>query len=412
MNFKTNIEEALSSIKANKLRSIITSMIIAIGITALIGILTTIDGIKSSISSNLSAIGSNAFNIEAKGRSGRRHRGGKKSKVYPAITYRQALEFQKNYNDNGVVSLRTFVSGTATVKYEGEKTNPNIKVHGVDEHYVFSESIELEKGRNFAKNEINYGSNVVIIGGEISNTIFGKLSPIDKKVNIFGQKFKVIGVITKKGSMMGGSGNDRAVILPLNKARNLALNSDYTYNIKVSLGEKQDVFTAIEQSMILMKMIRKDELGAENSFEIKKSDSLLQKLDETSSTLKMGGFFISLIVLLGASIALVNIMLVSVTERTKEIGVRKALGATPKQIKNQFLIEAIVICVIGGIAGVVFGLLLGNIVSVFMGSNEFIAPWFWMFVGIVICIVVGVVSGIIPAIKASKLDPIDALRYE
>ena len=161
-----------------------------------------------------------------------------------------------------------------------------------------------------------------------------------------------------------------------------------------------------------MKIIRKDGIGTEDSFVIDKSDSLLKKIEETTSSLKMGGFLISLITLLGASIALMNIMLVSVTERTREIGVRKALGAKPGEIRIQFLIEAIVVCLIGGVLGILLGLLIGNYLTMFMGSKSFVVPWFWVFMGVIICLIVGVVSGIFPAIKASKLDPIESLRYE
>jgi len=412
LNLRTNIEEALHSIKANKLRAVITSLIIAIGITALIGILTTIDGIKNSISSNLSSIGSNTFSIERKGNLGRKQSRGKKEKVYPPITYRQALEYQNKYSGSGTVALKTFASAVAVLKYKREKTNPNIQVQGVDQYYISSESIKLEKGRNFSRNEIDFGTNVVILGKEITQKLFKKLNPINKKINAFGQKFKVVGVMEKKGSFIGNQGNDRLMLIPLNKARNLSLNSNYTYDIKISLKESDNIFQAIEESNTLMRIVRKDELGKEASFEIKKSDSLLQKIEETSSSLRMGGLFISLIVLLGASIGLVNIMLVSVTERTREIGVRKALGATPRQIKVQFLIEAIVICLIGGIGGIVAGLLIGNVLSVYMGAKEFFTPWIWVFIGVLLCVIVGVISGIFPAIRASKLDPIESLRYE
>ena len=407
LNVKTNIDEAINSIKANKLRSIITAMIIALGITALIGILTTIDGIKNSISSNLNSMGSNTFNIQINSNIGRRS--GKKQKRYPPITYRQALEFKKNYS-NGTVSLKTLVTSVGQLKYSTKRTNPNVRVIGVDEHHVISESINLEKGRNFSKSEIEFGANVLILGEELSNKLFDQLNPIDKRITIFGQKFKVIAIIKKEGAM-SNSGNDRSVLVPLNKARNLSLNN-YTYDIKVSLAEEQKIDEEIGNATKTMRIVRKDKLGEESSFEIKKSDSLIQKINETSSTLRMGGFFISLIILLGASIALVNIMLVSVTERTKEIGVRKALGATPNEIKEQFLIEAIVICLLGGIGGIFIGLVLGNILSLLIGSKEFIIPWIWIFLGLIVCILVGILSGILPAIKASKLDPIESLRYE
>lgn len=379
---------------------------------ALIGILTAIDGLKYSISSGLSSLGSNSYTIKAKGQNGRRHSGGKKEKIYPKITYRQALDFQNKFEGKGQVSIKTMVSRMSTAKRGDKKTNPNIQTMGVDDFYLTTENIELDKGRNFTKSEIEFGANTVIIGAEIAKNLFDKINPVNKKIKVFGENFKVVGVSAKKGNVMGGSGNDRVILLPLNKARGITVKSSYNYDIKVSLSDGKNVLPSIEKSYSTMKIIRKDGIGTEDSFVIDKSDSLLKKIEETTSSLKMGGFLISLITLLGASIALMNIMLVSVTERTREIGVRKALGAKPGEIRIQFLIEAIVVCLIGGVLGILLGLLIGNYLTMFMGSKSFVVPWFWVFMGVIICLIVGVVSGIFPAIKASKLDPIESLRYE
>lgn len=411
MNIATNIEEATKAILANKLRSIITSLIIALGIMALIGILTAIDGLKYSISSGLSSLGSNSYKIEARGRSNS-HRGGVKEKVFPKISYRQAVDFQNNFDGIGKVSLKTFVTGIAVAKRNQKKTNPNIQVNGIDEFYLKTENIELNKGRNFNKNEIEFGVNSVIIGAEIVSTLFGDENPLNKSIKLFGQNFKVIGIMENKGSTMGGSGNDRVILFSLNKARNISVRSSYDYQIKVSVENGDDVMSSVERAYAVMKIIRKDGIGGEDSFKIDKSDSLLNKIEETSSSIRMGGFFISLITLLGASIALMNIMLVSVTERTREIGVRKSLGAKSNDIIQQFLVEAIVICLFGGLLGVVFGLLMGNMLSLVMGSKNFVVPWGWTFGSLLICVLVGVVSGLFPAIKASRLDPIESLRYE
>ena len=412
MNILTNIEEAVSALLANKLRAIITGIIIAIGIMALIGILTAIDSLKYSISSGLSSLGGNSYKIEAKGRSYGRHRGGKKEKVYPKISYRQAQAFCNAFDGAGAVSLKTFVSGIATVKYQDKKTDPNIQVQGVDDFYIKTENLDIESGRNFTKNEIKYGSNSVIIGGELSKKLFGSINPINKSIKVFGQNFKVIGLLAKKGNAMGNSGGDRMLLLPINKARNLSVRSEYDYDIKVTLSPDEDVNASIEKAHSIMKVVRKDGIGLETSFEIEKSDSLLKKIEETSSTIRTGGFFVSLITLLGAAIALMNIMLVSVTERTREIGVRKSLGAKSTDIVQQFLIEAIVVCLVGGFVGIILGLIIGNYLSGFMGSTSFVIPWLWIGIGTIMCILVGVISGIFPAIKASKLDPIESLRHE
>jgi putative ABC transport system permease protein len=195
-------------------------------------------------------------------------------------------------------------------------------------------------------------------------------------------------------------------------ANQLASGRGLDYYLTVGINDVTQVDAAMGEATGLMRSIRHDQIGHQNSFEIEKSETLAENLESITSGLRIGGFGVGFITLLGASIALMNIMLVSVTERTQEVGVRKALGATPLRIRQQFVIEAIVVCVLGGIVGIILGIAIGNLISHLMQIDAFIVPWLWMLVGLIVCVVVGLISGYSPAWKASKLDPIESLRFE
>ncbi len=410
MDIRENLSVSLDSIRANLLRTILTALIIAIGITSLVGILTAIDGIQQSINENMSGLGANTFNIIAKGENGRRNQGGVAEKIYPPIDYQEATKFKSLYTSSSV-SVSTSITGTAEIKRLSEKTNPNVSVIGGDENYLMLEGYDLETGRNFSETEINFGSNVALIGTDIMKTLFGNVDPVNKEIAVFGGKYKVIGVIESQGQMSGG-GPDRSVIVPLDNSRRMAGDGGMRFDIKVSVANPLDMDYAMGEATGLMRSVRRDRIGAEDSFEVMKNESLAESMEEVTGYLRLGGGVIGFITLLGAAIGLMNIMMVSVTERTREIGVRKALGATPLRIRQQFLMEAIVICLLGGLAGVFLGIIIGNLVSNLISQGGLILPWFWMFIGIVVCVVVGLASGYLPAYKASRLDPIESLRFE
>lgn len=413
MNLKENISEGIKSIKANKLRTFLTAAIISIGITSLVGILTAIDGIQSSINTSFSSLGANTFDIED-----RRNRGdedGKKAKVYPKITYYEQLMFKEKYNGPGVVSIYTVVTGQAEVKYGSKVTNPNQVVRGGDENYLTVDGYDVNEGRPFSENESMNGSYVALVGNQVVETLFeNNESPIGKKISLMGSKFRIIGTIKEQGGASGNSSIDRTIIIPIQTARIIAPERNFGYEVAVAVPSPnpQDMENAMGIARGLMRAIRKDRLGEEDSFDLTASKSLAERMGEITGYLRAGGFTIGFVTLIGASIGLMNIMLVSVTERTREIGVRKALGATPLKIRQQFLIEAIVICQMGGIGGIIFGMLIGNLTSTLIFNSGFIVPWLWMFVAVAIGVVVGLLSGYLPAHKASKLDPIESLRFE
>jgi putative ABC transport system permease protein len=412
MNLLENIKEALNSVKVNLLRTILTGTIIAIGITSLVGMLTAIDGIKAQIEESFSGLGANNFDIKSKA-GGMMVQDGKTEKTFPLIKYKEALAFQSEFRSSGLSTVFSTVSGAVEVKKGSKKTNPNVRVTGVDDLYFNIKGIKIEKGRNFSNTEVVYGNNVCIVGIDVVETLFGKdENPINDYVSFYGRRYTIVGILEKQGSVGGDSGPDRAIFIPVENASRLDSKGTFRYTVTARGTDPLKLEYEMGQATGVMRKIRQDRIGEEDSFEIAKSRSIGESLEQVAGYLRIGGFTIGFITLLGAAIGLMNIMMVSVTERTREIGIRKALGATPLRIRQQFLIEAIVICILGGILGVFLGIGIGNIVANAIGPGGFLIPWLWILVAFVICVIVGLASGYFPAYKASKLDPIESLRYE
>lgn len=411
INIKENIRLSLESIRANKLRTSLTILIIAFGIMALVGILTSIDAIKNTFSDNMSSMGANSFSIKNKTRNivinGKRSKG-KQNRV---LKWKEVSQFKHDYGVDAHVAISIWGTGTATLKYASERTHPNVGVRGVDEDYIYTTGEEIEQGRNFSPFDIQNGTHTVILGHQVSTTLFKhKENPLGKIVNIGGGKYKVIGVLKEKGSSFGFSG-DRSVWVPVNNVRQYFARPNMNYKIHVKPAPSTNIDAAVGEAIGLFRRLRRDALSDDNSFEIERSDKLEEMALSEVSNISYAATFIGLITILGSAIGLMNIMLVSVTERTREIGIRKALGATAKVIKTQFLIEALVISQLGGLLGIVLGIMIGNSVSLMIGS-AFIVPWNWILMGVALCVVVALLSGILPARKAAALDPIDSLRYE
>ena len=412
MNIIENIREGIRSILSNRLRTILTALIIAIGITSLVGTLTAIDGIQASLNSSFEGLGANTFSVIS--RQEVRRNSGRVIQRDPPIDYHEAVAFRRRYKYGATIATSALISGSGQVKSAFAKTNPNVQVIGIDDTYLTVKNYQVGPGRTINANDLTNSLNVALLGHELAGTLFkGKINPVGQVIRALGGQFRVVGVLEKKGSLTGG-GDDRVLLIPLEIGRQLAGTRQLTFEITASVTEIGDQDMAIGEATGLMRQIRQDRLGQPDSFEIEKADALLKDIDESTNYLRWGGFGIGGITLLGAAIALMNIMLVSVTERTREIGIRKSLGATPTRIRQQFLIEAIVICILGGLAGILMSLAIGNLIAlgVSSGAGTFVVPWLWMGLGLVVCIAVGLFSGIYPAIRASKLDPIEALRYE
>ena len=406
-----NIRVSLASIRSHLLRTILTILIIAFGIMALVGILTATDSIKYYLTQNFTMMGANTFTI--RNRTLQIHIGGEsnKQKLYEPITIKQAMDFKDQYSFPAYTAIYTFGTGTATLKFASNKTNPNIRVLGTDENYLITSGDEIENGRVFAPDEVNMGASVCILGSELVKTLFtNNEDPIGQIISIGPGKYRVIGTMKEKGQSMGFSG-DRSCLITINNLRVYFSRPNMSFSINVMAKKQEQMDAAIGEATGLFRTIRQDPVGSESTFEVTKSDNIATMLIDLIKYVTMAATIIGLITLMGAAIGLMNIMLVSVTERTREIGIRKAMGATKRLIRNQFLVESIVIGQLGGILGIILGILVGNIISLVIGS-AFIVPWIWIVTGVVLCLFVALISGIIPARKAANLDPIESLRYE
>jgi putative ABC transport system permease protein len=324
----------------------------------------------------------------------------------------EAFRFIDQFQVASSISLSSYLTQIAEVKRMSNKTNPNVAVIGSNEEYFAIKGLEFEYGRGFSKLEVDYGTQVGVIGYKVYKTLFPEGgNPVGQVINFMGARFKVIGLMKEKGQLSEDN-YDNMVIIPIIKANQMAKGRGLWYELTVGINDPTKMEMAMGEATGLMRRVRGDQIGRENSFELEKSETLAQELESITNGLRIGGLAFSFITLLGASIALVNIMLVTVTERTREIGLRKALGATPLKIRVQFIIEAIVVCLIGGLIGLLLGIVAGNLTSKLFGIEDFIIPWGLMVTGMVVCVGVGLISGYYPAHKASKLDPIESLRFE
>jgi len=407
---RENIRIAIDSIKSQILRTILTVLIIAIGIMALVGILSAISALENTISSDFSSMGSNTFNIQRNEFEVRRH-GGQRQKENPIITYADAKDFIEKYQfPTASISLVFTGTNTAEIKYENKKTDPDVLVLGANENYFQNSGLKIATGREFNYFDVENNNNVCIIGNDLKNKFFETVNPLNKTISVRGNKFKVIGVLESKKTGLG-SNEDYRVIIPIQKARSIFTNANINYGLSVKVDKKELLEAAQEEAIITFRKIRKLNPVEDNNFAIENSTDLINRVASMTQYLYMAAWVISIITIFGSSIALMNIMLVSVTERTREIGVRKALGAKRATIAIQFFIETIIVGQLGGVLGVILGILLGLIFSSVAGFN-FTTPWLAMFSAFAITFLVAILSGLLPAIKASKLDPVESLRYE
>jgi putative ABC transport system permease protein len=408
---RENVKIAFGSIKSQLLRTILTVLIIAIGIMALVGILSGVSALENTISSNFSSMGSNTFNIQRYEFTAQRQSSRERQKINPVISYRNVKEFEDNY-DYPFTKVAVVFTGTiaAEVKYENTKTDPEVTILGANENFIENSGLEVENGRSLNVFDIENSNAVTVIGSDLQKALFPDENPIDKVISVRGSKFRVIGVLKEKGATFGNNQDLRAII-PIQKARSIFTNPRINYGLSIKV-DKQDMMQAAQDDAILtFRNVRGLNPIEKNDFGIERSDDLLNRVAENTAALYIAAWIISIITIFGSTIALMNIMLVSVTERTREIGVRKAMGAKSKTIAFQFFMETIIIGQLGGILGILLGILIGWAVA--SGFDlQFSTPWVAMIWATSIAFIVAVISGLYPATKAAKLDPIESLRYE
>jgi len=408
---RENIRIAFGSIKTQLLRTILTVLIIAIGITALVGILTVVTALENTVSTNFASMGANTFNINQYENTVRNRGGNKREVINPIISYPEAVAFKNKYKYPFTeTSLSFTATSTAEVKFLDQKTDPEITILGVDEHYIGNSGLETTSGRSFNQFDIENNTYSCVVGSDFEKGLLKDVNPIDKVISIRGARFKVIGVLKEKGSTFGHS-QDLRVLIPIQVARSLFTAPNINYTMSVMVSKKELLDEAVDNATSTMRRVRKLSPVRDNNFGIGRSDDLINRILGITKYLGWASWIISIITILGSSIALMNIMIVSVTERTREIGVRKALGATKITISVQFFIETLLIGQIGGLVGIVLGILIGFGFAAAM-SFAFVIPWMAIFAAFATSFMVAIVSGLYPAIKASQLDPIEALRYE
>jgi len=426
MTYKDSLSLSWKNIKSNKLRTGITVVIIALGIFALILIITAIQAASNSLTSSFSTMGANAFSIRFKDRNfrfgggrsstvkstknGKRER---KSNTGIPISLDEARAFRDRFNFPGAkVSIALRGPSSIVVNNSKRKTNPEVNIFGGDENYLELNGYKIAYGRNITGAEVESGMNVCLIGSAVAAKLFPDNSAraIDAVVNVDHIPYRVIGVLEDKGSSAFFN-TSKIVITSYNNIRRIFSSTNNSYILAVQVQDLKKIDLATGEAAGVFRPIRKLAVTDADNFFIDKSDSIAESLLTNLGFLEKGTIGIAFITLIGAAIGLMNIMLVAVNERTKEIGLVKALGGTKKDIRSQFLFESVIISLMGAMAGIVAGILVGNLVALLLNTG-FVIPWGWVIAGIIVCFVVGLAAGLYPAYKASRLDPIVALRYE
>lgn len=412
---------AFHTIRSNKLRTGITVAIIAFGIMALIGIITAIQAMSQKLSDSFSTMGANGFTIRTKERNfrvGRRTlelskkqtRKEKTSNLNQAITEEDAEEFVHSFQFPATVSISSFAGNRNTISFGAEKTNPNVFLFGGDENYLELNGFSLASGRNFSVEELQTSANVCLLGFDIAKKLFRQKTPsaLNKIVQIEGRNYRVVGVLASRGSTFGFSRDNLSVIGYRNMQKTFGQT---TYVIGIKTPDIHQVENAMGEAEGKFRAIRQLDPTEENNFVLERSDSLAERAIRSLNFLTISVTIVGLITLIGAAIGLMNIMLVAVAERTKEVGLVKAIGGKGKNIRQQFLLEAVLISIMGAVLGILLGVLVGNLFAMLLQTG-FVVPWQWVIYGIIICTLVGLAAGMYPAYKAGKLNPIEALRYE
>ncbi|MBM4174801.1 MAG: FtsX-like permease family protein [Ignavibacteria bacterium] len=408
MQIKESFKMALSSMRANKLRSSLTLVGIVIGLFSIIVVMTSIGAIQSSIETSLNLLGTNTFVVQKYPAIRMGMHSWRKYRNRQDITADQGLELQRRAKLPLAVGM-LLERGGRTVKYKDNSTNPNVSVQGINTDAMQTLNIVIEFGRGLTNQDIEFSKDVCVIGNYLIEKLFPFSDPIGETIRVDGHNFLVVGVYEKRGGALG-SGQDNFVSIPITVFQQI-YGKDAGGAITVTAASRELYQHTLDEVEGILRTIRKVPPQKENDFEIISNESMLTQVNEITKYFKIGAAVVAFIALLAAGVGIMNIMLVSVTERTKEIGIRKSIGATRKNILSQFLMEAIVICQVGGIVGIVLGIIGGAVISSYLKISA-ILPVDWIVIGLVVCSFVGILFGVYPAYKAANLDPIEALRYE
>lgn len=399
---------SLQSLKSNRLRTALTILGVVVGIFSIIVIMTILTMLQNSIDEGLSSLSKNTFQIQKHDNvfgGGPRMR----DRNREDLTIEDGRRLREMLTEAKYVGVEQWQFGIV-VKFGNKETNPNISVAGVNTDAMKTNDWNVDEGRDFREDDINYSSNVCLIFHPIADKLFPSSNPIGQEVRVDGRPLRVIGIVEPQTALFGQS-RDNYVIVPITTWQSMYGRYGRSVNITVMSQSKDDYNEVIEAATGYMRTIRKVAPGEPNDFFIFSNESMIEQTNQITGPIKIIALAISLIALVAAGVGIMNIMLVSVTERTREIGIRKALGARKIWILIQFLFEAIILCVLGGMIGIIIGVTIGNLAGSFLNAQSAV-PWDWVMIGLTMCIAVGVIFGTYPAYKASNLDPIEALRYE
>jgi putative ABC transport system permease protein len=399
--------EALRAIRANRLRAGLTILIIAFGIMAMVGVLTSIDSIKFWMRNSFSTMGANTFKLQSYAgnlRIGRRSQ----FTSFPAITLTQALAFQQAMPGLATVSLSSTTPLPLEAKYGSRITNRNLFLTGTDVQFLRTQSYTIDQGRFLTQDDLDQLRKVCVVGDAVVQKLFPGEDPLGKVLYVGGKQYRIVGVFAEKGTAFGSRG-DKVVVIPLSTILADFPSASRSIEVSAYVPDAAKLDAAMDEARGVFRLVRRLHPAAPDNFAVVKSDSFVDNLMSNLQILTFSATAIALITLLGASVGLMNIMLVSVSDRTMEIGLRMSLGAPRRAILQQFLTEAVVICQLGGVLGILLGLGIAALVGAAMGTGFFM-PWNWILLSLVICFVIGILSGLYPARKAARLDPIEAVR--
>jgi putative ABC transport system permease protein len=401
---------ALQSIINNKLRTSLTILGVVVGIFSIIVIMTIITMLQSSIENGLSLLNKNTFQIEKFDRMQGRGDGQDRSwRNRKNITINEAYRLKELLTGALYVGAEQWSFGKV-IKFGNYETNPNISIAGETIDGIRTNNWKVEYGRDLRESDVQYSNNVCLLGADVVDKIFPSMNPIGQTVKVDGKPMKVAGVLERQPSMFGQS-RDNYIVMPITTWQSMYGKYEESVNIMVTAPSKESYNDVIESAIGHLRKIRKVAPGEPDDFSVFSNESMMNQVNDITGPIKIGALAVSLVALLAAGVGIMNIMLVSVTERTREIGIRKAIGARKSSILIQFLIEAVILCLVGGLAGIIIGIGIGNFAGSFLNAQTAI-PYDWVLIGITMCVIVGLIFGTYPAYKAANLDPIEALRYE